>query len=226
MEAENPFAALTLRLLDDEEPSIRLQILKNMDKLTEHLPDITRIMTPTLKEMFKDSNWRIRQMVTRCISPIVKELGKEHFVENFFDEYIGMMRDSVDEVRDTAAAIYPALVPTIGVEFTFERLFPSVRSMANADYLMRLSMLSSLQGLLNNELPDAFQLECIALVVAATNDKVPNVRIKACKVLTNVVTIVDADITRDHIKPVLSDLLGDKDRDVAHFADVGMKLCG
>ena len=88
-------------------------------------------------------------------------------------------------------------------------------------------MLSALQGLLRSELPpgESFQSECLALVVAATNDRVPNVRMKAAQVLSDACNIVGPDISRNHIRPVLNDLQGDADRDVAFFATEGMKLC-
>ena len=119
-------------------------------------------------------------------------------------------------------------MPVVGVDFTYERIFPSIRTMSNAEYLLRLSMLNALSGLMRANLPagDAFQSEVLSFAVSATNDQVPNVRIRACQVLATACTVLEADVIRTHVRPVLDDLQGDKDRDVAFFAMEGMALCG
>ena len=216
------------KLAQDEEPTVRLRVLNNIEVLARDIPDLASRMTGLLKEMFAAPAWRVRQKVLESAVALVTHLGKDHFVENYLDECLGMLRDSVDEVRQTAAEVVPKLAPLVGVDFAFERMFPSVRTMSNADYLLRLSMLSALKGLLMADLPagEAFQSECLALVVAATNDQVPNVRIRACQVLSSACSMLEAEVVRTHVRPVLDDLQGDKDRDVAHFALEGIKLCG
>ena len=62
--------------------------------------------------------------------------------------------------------------------------------MSNAEYLLRLSMLNALSGLMQANLPagDAFQSEVLSFAVSASNDQVPNVRIRACQVLATACT--------------------------------------
>lgn len=216
------------KLLQDEDPGVRLRVINKIEIIARDLPDLATKMTPVLKELFTSPNWRVRQKMVRSVVALVTYLGKDHFVESFLDEYLGMLRDSVDEVRNTASEILPKLVPAVGVDFTFEKVFPSIRTMSNADYLFRLSMLNALSGLLQADLPagDAFQGECLSLAVSASNDSVPNVRIKACQVLATACTVLEADVIRTVVRPVLDDLQGDKDKDVAHFALQGMALAG
>lgn len=216
------------KLLQDEEPTVRLRVLNKIETVARDIPDLASRLVGLLKDMFTAQAWRVRQRMLLSAVALVTHLGKDHFVENYLDECLGMLRDSVDEVRQTAAEVVPKLVPLMGVDFSFERIFPSVRTMSNADYLLRLSMLSALKGLLMADLPagEAFQSECLALAVAATNDQVPNVRIRACQVLSSACSMMEAEVIRTHVRPVLDDLQGDKDRDVAHFALEGIKLCG
>ena len=216
------------KLLQDEEPTVRLRVLNKIETVARDIPDLASRLAGLLKDMFTAQAWRVRQRMLLSAVALVTHLGKDHFVENYLDECLGMLRDSVDEVRQTAAEVVPKLVPLMGVDFSFERIFPSVRTMSNADYLLRLSMLSALKGLLMADLPagEAFQSECLALAVAATNDQVPNVRIRACQVLSSACSMMEAEVIRTHVRPVLDDLQGDKDRDVAHFALEGIKLCG
>ena len=158
---------------------------------------------------------------------VITSLGIPYFEENFMTEFLGMLRDSVNDVRADAAKTLSLVAPSLGVDFTYDKIFPAVRSMCKADYLLRLSMLAALEGLIkaNWICPENFQSECLALEVAATNDRVPNVRLKAAQVLQQACDIVGPDIRRDLIRPVLNDLQGDADTDVAYFATEGMKLC-
>ncbi len=218
---------LVVRLLGDEDPMIRLRILKKLPILVASVPALVTRLTATLKALFSDSNWRVRAEMTCSVPAVITHLGQVYFSENFLAEFLGMLRDSVDEVRVCAAKTLSVLVPIVGVEWAYDSIFQAVRSMCKADYLLRLSMLQALQGLIQADLPqgESFQSECLALVVAATNDRVPNIRLKAAQVLSVACAIVGPDISRDHIRPVLNDLQGDADRDVAYFATEGMKLC-
>ena len=218
---------LLAKLIGDEDPMIRIRILQRLSTIAEAAPALCTRLADALKEMFSDSNWRIRQEMVRGMPAVIRHLGVDFFEATFVAEYLGMLRDSVDEVRTAVADTLVAVVPLVGMERAYEKIFQAVRPMSNADFLLRLSMLSALQGLLRSDLPpgESFQSECLALVVAATNDRVPNVRMKAAQVLSDACNIVGPDISRNHIRPVLNDLQGDADRDVAFFATEGMKLC-
>lgn len=218
---------LVVRLLGDEDPMIRLRVLQKYRLLVAAVPELCTKLNDSFKSQFTDSNWRVRSEMTCSMPAVITSLGIPYFEENFMAEFLGMLRDSVDDVRVEAAKTLSLVAPRVGVDFTYDKIFPSVRSMCKADFLLRLSMLAALEGLIKADwmCPENFQSECLALVVAATNDRVPNVRLKAAQVLSSACAIVGPDISRDHIRPVLNDLQGDADRDVAYFATEGMKFC-
>ena len=218
---------IIIKLTNDEDPMIKLRVLKKLMVIAKDIPALCKTLTDTLRALFSDSNWRVRSEMIYAIPSIIENLGKDHFAEFFMAEFLGMLRDSVDEVRLAAADTLTKVVTMVGIEWTYEKIFVAIKSMSHADFLLRLSMLGALQGLLQAELPsaEAFQSECLALVVASTNDRVPNVRLKAAQVLSKACTIVGHDVSTEIIRPVLNDLQGDSDRDVAYFAAEGMKLC-
>lgn len=226
-EGADQIADLIETLLGDEDPMIKIRILKHLDNLVAKAPALCTRLADGLKDFFSDGNWRVRQEMILAMPGIITHLGVDFFENNFMAEFLGMLRDAVDEVRTTAANTIKLIVPLVGMEWAYEKIFQAVRPMSHADFLLRLSMLAALQGLLNSDLPpgESFQSECLALVVAATNDRVANVRMKAAQVLSDACNIVGPDISRNHIRPVLNDLQGDPDRDVAYFATEGMKLC-
>jgi serine/threonine-protein phosphatase 2A regulatory subunit A len=216
---------MVARLVSDEDPMIKLRVLKKLGLLARGAPSLCHRLTDAFKAMFTDSNWRVRAEMVSNMPDIIKHMGIEYFEEKFLAEFLGMLRDAVDEVRTVASTTLSLVVPLVGAQWAYEKIFRAVQSMSHADFLLRLSMLSSLQSFLESEVGDIIQSECLALVVAATNDKVPNVRLKAAQVLTKACSIVGPDISRDHIRPVLNDLQGDPDRDVAYFAARGMAIC-
>jgi hypothetical protein len=97
--------------------------------------------------------------------------------------------------------------------------------MATDEYLVRLSMLTALQGLMTLELSDKFQSEVLALVIGTSHDKVANIRLTAAQVLGAVCKTLNPDSSRLNIRPVLSDLINDKDKDVQYFADLSLRDC-
>ena len=55
--------------------------------------------------------------------------------------------------------------------------YTAVRELATAGCLVRLSMISALEGLIEAEIPEKFQIEVLALVISASKDQVStNVR--------------------------------------------------
>ena len=110
-------------------------------------------------------------------------MGQDFFADNFLAEYLPTLRDEVDEVRTAAAAILPRLVAASTPLWIQEKILPTVRSLAADDFINRISFLNSLSALLEVELPESFQTEVLTLIIATTNDTVPNVRLRAAQVL-------------------------------------------
>ena len=65
------------------------------------------------------------------------------------------------------------------IHLSYDYLFcyTAVRELATAGCLVRLSMISALEGLIEAEIPEKFQIEVLALVISASKDQVStNVR--------------------------------------------------
>lgn len=55
--------------------------------------------------------------------------------------------------------------------------------------------------------------------------QVPNIRIRAAQALGVASKHIGVELGRAHVRPVLTALLADKDRDVQHFATESLKFC-
>ena len=216
---------LILRLTVDEDPLVKLRVLQKLDVIAQDTPALCQRLTDPLKTMLGDSNWRVRKQAAQASPAVMKHMGKEYLQTNMLAGLLELLRDGVDQVRTAAAASLPKIAALGGSEWAYESIFPAIRAMQNSVFSVRLSMLTALQGLIEADLPGSFQTEALALLVATTNDKVPNVRLRAAQVLGAVCLAIGPEAARMSIRPVLATLQLDKDRDVQFFATEGLKLC-
>ena len=221
---------LILRLTVDEDPLVRLRVWQRLDAMAASIPDlVTTRLTDPLKTMVNDANWRVRRHAALALPSVMKHLGKEYLQSNYLGKLLELLRDGVDMVRTAAAIALPKIGNLGGTDWAYEHIFPSIRSMANGDFKVRLSMLTALQGIMLeiNDVGGGGQLgaEALAYLVAASNDKVPNVRLRCAQVLGAICPAIGPEISRTSIRPVLVGMQGDKDRDVVFFATESLKLC-
>jgi hypothetical protein len=58
-----------MRLIVDEDPLVRLRILKKMPLIVTEIPNLCTVLTEHMKKMFVDPNWRIRKQLA-IIMPV------------------------------------------------------------------------------------------------------------------------------------------------------------
>ena len=216
---------LILRLTVDEDPMVRLRVLQKLDIIGQETPSLCTRLTEPLKGMLSDLNWRVRKQAALAAPGVMKSMGKEYLQSHFLAGLLELLHDGVDEVRTAVSSSLPKIAALGGSEWAYETIFPAIRSMATSEFLVRLSMLTALQGLIESDLQGTFQSEALALLVATTNDKVPNIRLRAAQVLGKVCAALGPETSRVSIRPVLAALQGDKDRDVVYFANESLKKC-
>jgi len=96
--------------------------------------------------------------------------------------------------------------------------------MSSADFTIRISMISALEGFLRIEnLSDKFHSEVINLLITTASDKVPNIRIRAAQGINIALSLSYIGRTYgDTLQYARNDLLKDKDKDVKYFAAKGV----
>lgn len=215
---------LIIKIMEDEDPLVRLRVIKKLPLIAEESPALCARLTTVLKEMYTNPNWRVRKELLLAMPAIVQHMGEEHFTENFIELVIKQLTDGVDEVREACTtAIYKICALSSGHhDFVYEKLFPAVKDMNKDIFLVRLSMLTCLKGLVQiQELPDVFMEDIINLMAASCADKVVNIRIRAAQALsfTYLLSHIRDTPYRERIDLLLAELKQDKDRDVKFFAD-------
>jgi len=218
------FTDLVCRLLADEDPLVRLRVIKKVPIIAQKVPALCTKITPSLKIMFGENNWRVRKELVLAMPAIVEFMGSDFFSESFLAEYLARFKDGVSEVREAATTVLPHMVKAASAPWVYDNLFPTVRAMCDEEYLHRMSMLDGLKALSEADLPERFRSEIITLIVAKSADTVPNIRLRVAQVIGSAGKNFGQDTFLGHLKSTLSQLQSDKDRDVKWFANEALKM--
>jgi serine/threonine-protein phosphatase 2A regulatory subunit A len=217
---------LVTKIMDDEDPLVRLRLIKNLDLIAAELPTLCGQLTATLKSHFQDKNWRVRKYLVEAMPAILRQMGQEFFTDNYVADFLPSLGDEVEEVRTSAAKMLPLLASASTPLWIQETIFPTIKALSTeGDFIHRISFLNSLRALMEIELPESFQTEVISLMMSSANDGVPNVRLRAAQVLGFTASKLGEEGSRTQIRPVLNELAQDKDRDVQYFANEALKAC-
>ena len=217
-----------VRLIQDEDPMVRLRVLKNLGKITRELPSLCQQrLTVHLVKMFKDGNWRVRKEIGHAMSLVIPDMGYEYFKENFLGEFLPLLKDDVDEVRSELATSLSVIAHTVPEAIFVEVFLPSIRQIVQEEYLKRLCILNSLSGLLySQDYSEPFRAEVLQLIAKYAKDAVPNVRLKVAQLLGKCREAApDSAEIKKKVHDILNDLCTDKDKDVKYFAEIAQKQC-
>jgi len=62
----------------------------------------------------------------------------------------------------------------------------------------------------------------VPIVIELSSDRIPNIRLNVAKTLQTIIPLVDSSVVESKIKPALSKLLDDKDKDVKYFSSAAI----
>jgi hypothetical protein len=109
--------------------------------------------------------------------------------------------------------------------WVLEKIFPTFKTFASEEYLIRLTMLTAYHGFLKlDSVSDRFRAESIAQLIQGTVDKVPNIRLRAAQIFHNLQSYSHLGEIKDQIQDGINTLQGDKDKDVRYFATHVMRI--
>jgi len=215
---------LIMKLMEDEDPMVRLRIIVKLPIIAEEAPSLCTRLTECLKAMFANTNWRVRKQLLIAMPAIVKHMGQDYYVDHFLALTLSLLKDQVDEVRTACCAIVPQIAAVSDPVWAHEAIFPSVKSMANGEYLVRLSFISALEGFLRlDTLSEKFHSEVLSLLITCAGDKVPNIRIRVAQAMNAAMVEPHAEPFKDKLQGSLNELMKDTDRDVKYFAGKAAK---
>lgn len=217
---------LVIKLMDDADPLVRLRVIRKIPTIAEDTPSLCTRLTEFFKALYSSQNWRVRKELTLNMPHLAKHMGQDYFVDHFMTQFLSLLKDRVDEVRESTAATIPKMVSIgrLNVNWVIEKLYPSVKDMATDTYLVRASLLTALRGFFEIEtLSEKFLNEIIGLILNCIKDKVPNVRMRAAQTLNFACSLSHLESVKNSMLSAISELQVDRDKDVKYFAGEKIK---
>lgn len=225
---------LVMKLINDEDPMVKLRIVKNLPVIASESPSLCTRLTDVLKLLFSHSNWRLRKALLEAMPSIVKHMGQDFYSEHFHNLCVQLIKDGTEEVRQAASVAFSQISANIKeINWIYEKIFAHFKNICQEEYLVRCNMVTALHGFLlleNISYHPKFQSEVINLFIGLSNDKVPNVRLKAAQIIYHIllaqanpslnsqVHLSLTATTKDQLETALKEMQNDKDKDVRHFA--------
>lgn len=212
---------LILKLLKDEFPEVRLNVIKNIEKASASfkLEAFRQTLLPSIRELSTDANWRVRTGIIDLTPYLAKHLGPEFFKEIEPPPFT-WLHDKVSQVRETAAQNLTHLGRIFGEDWVLEYLIPNLEKMAsnNKKYLQRIVVLDAIRHMMK-ETDMKISSKLLNITLELCRDEVPNVRLKAYDAL-EVFVRGKGFCPRDarEVQPALEKAVSDEDMDVVYRA--------
>jgi hypothetical protein len=151
-------------------------------------------------------------------------MGQDYFIDHYLNLSLLLVKDEVDEVRFAASASLADITGVTDPNWVQEKIFPTFKTFASEQYLVRLTMLTAYQGFLKIEnLPDRFRADAMAQLIQGIQDKVPNIRLRAAQIVQQLINLPHLTDVKDQLQEGINSLSTDKDKDVRYFATHTMR---
>eukprot|EP00970_Alexandrium_tamarense_P003984 scaffold692_cov203-Alexandrium_tamarense.AAC.8 len=210
-----------LLLLRDSTSEVRLNIISSLSLLNDVIGVelLSQSLLPALLDLAEDGKWRIRMAVIERIPLLAKQLGKEFFNDKLLSLCVGWLGDDIASIRDAAAKNLKELTALLGSEWAVQNLLPRVREvMKHPSYLRRVNAVQAIMLMASAMDVNTAQLEALPILLEMACDPVANVRFNVAKGLGLVGPSFNQFVYNSQIRPIMSMLKDDADRDVRYFA--------
>jgi len=219
---------LYLQLLKDEFPEVRLNIISKLDQVNQviGIDQLSQSLLPAIVELAEDRQWRVRLAIIEYIPLLASQLGVEFFDEKLGNLCMTWLGDCVYSIREAATNNLKKLTETFGIEWAQNTIIRKVLAMcAHPNYLYRMTTLFAISVLASVVGQDVICDSMLPLVIRMATDQVPNIRFNVAKTLRVLIPLLDGAVVQKTIKPTLTTLFEDVDRDVKYFAGQALQLC-
>merc|ERR1712113_549712 len=214
-----------------DSPEVRLKLIGTLGELSSivGIDVLSQSLLPSIKELGKDRQWRVRLAVIDCMPSLAKFLGEEQFTSELSGLFMLWLVDPVFSVRDAAAATFKRLSEILGPKWCETNVVPQLQSLlTHKNYLYRISAMlcaSTLSEVAGGPLLDK---HLVPMAVKMSSDPVPNVRFNAAKTIhvMHKSCATSSPASLDNLLPCLHRLLIDEDPDVKFYANRAMTDIG
>jgi serine/threonine-protein phosphatase 2A regulatory subunit A len=216
-----------LLLLRDAASEVRLNLISSLSSLNQVIGVdlLSQSLLPAILDLAQDGKWRIRLAIIQQIPLLAKQLGKSFFSDKLTSLCVGFLGDDIASIRAAATENLKELTGLFGTEWALEYIFPSIEEIRhNQSYLRRLTAIQACALMSTVMTPNIVKLQVLPLVLEMATDNVANIRFNVAKALQEIGIVCGMQVYESQVRPVLSMLAEDYDRDVRFFAEMTSKM--
>jgi len=218
---------LLQQLTKDDAYEVRNHILTRLELLNESIGSAGLISSvlPSLLELSKDPKFRVRMGVIEKMALLSRIMGVKLFEKKLQSVIIAALSDHVFAIRDVACQQIGLIVAEFGGKWAMDKLFPAAFSIYDktTNYLHRMTCLLVIQQCAEAAGLEAIEKAFLPIAIQACTDDVANVRIAACKTLTQLIPRMEKKTAQTKILPLLQKMAAtDADMDVLYFAQCAL----
>jgi len=207
---------LVLILLKDPNPEPRLKCLSRLDLNVVNPSDLSEALMPCIAELVSDDSWRVRESVLEMFPSLSSRLDRSIIDKKIKTLLFQLMNDKVEIVRCSAAKTFLKICQAVNDEKWTSVLLDEIIELKKSSYLRRQAVLVAVQCMV-----EVLDIKlCIKHLTDFLEDKVPNVRLKACSIFTNLID--NNKIPTIHYPTLIkkfTPLKSDSDPDVSYYAE-------
>jgi hypothetical protein len=146
--AINDLLDLFLRLLKDEIPEVRLNIISKLEAVNKIIgvEVLSQPLLPAIVELAEDKLWRVRLAIIEYIPLLASQFGVEFFDEKLSALCLSWLGDPVFSVREAATLNFKKLIQIFGIEWATKSIIPQILNFhSHSNYLYRMTTLFCIQ---------------------------------------------------------------------------------
>mmetsp|Transcript_10812 Transcript_10812/g.30968 ORF Transcript_10812/g.30968 Transcript_10812/m.30968 type:complete len:644 (+) Transcript_10812:172-2103(+) len=216
-----------LLLLRDAASEVRLNLISSLGALDEVVGVnlLSQSLLPAILDLAQDSQWRIRLSTIEHIPLLGRQLGQYFFTERLASICVNWLGDDIATIRTAAAKNLQQLTALFGTDWACETIIPAINEIqAHPSYLRRLTALQSYANMALEMDPPIATTVVIPMLLEMASDDVPNVRFNVAKELGTIAKkVCSVSVYETQLKPVLTLLSQDQDRDVRFYAEQSIR---
>ena len=207
-------------LIKDEDHDIRMDLIKNLDKLNEviNIDNFVQGILPSLDEISENKNWRTRNQIEETIIVFARITNRKIFFDNIMPICIKRLTDPVYAIRRKSCKMMKKLYDMLRGEDFEKKLLSKLNSMTKSDsYLIRLTVVFLIKEFLIDEYDLEFlEKRLFPYLCKLSGDKIANVRQECSVAIKKLVRLSkNKDVVKE-CKSLIDELKRDKDIEVVY----------
>ena len=208
---------MLIQLLKDENSQVKVELFRHQEPLSHVISSnsLVAILTPVMKELINDRDWRIREKGLKAYDIYLSKLGEVYCSsEAVVDILKNILSDRVFIVRRRAIELVRDLCLQFGAKWTEKYGLTVLSSFtSNPSYLHRLNYLFGIKEIYHILSKQALNAE-VDTISKMIKDLVPNVRFNALLLLITIYSKTEDSLLEEKIIKITKFMENDVDSEV------------